>query len=298
MIAKTSIGRSFKGCCDYNIEKVEKGKGEMLLSQGVRDFDRAAMVADFVRQAKMNPDLSRSVWHTSLSFAPTDEARLKQDPQLMEKVARDYLKGMGLDQSQYVVIRHSDTDHSHLHIIANRVANDGQTVSDSLNYQRQSKLMRQIEQQHDLTPTVEQPQRKSLEKVPDRDRQRIEMRDQVRGCLKQAASKEEFSQALGRQGIRLIVNRTDEGVSRGLTFSRSTLNIKGEEGETISFKGSKLHKDLGLSGIQQQLQLNAQLRQKREQEREKSHKVVEAQKPEKSPQIEEKQPKRGIGRGM
>ena len=75
MIGKTSIGRSFKGCCAYNMQKVEMGKGEILLSQGVRDFDQQAMVADFVRQAQMNPDLSRSVWHTAISFDPQDEAR-------------------------------------------------------------------------------------------------------------------------------------------------------------------------------------------------------------------------------
>ena len=40
MIGKTSIGRSFKGCCSYNMEKVEMGKGEVLMSQGVRDYER------------------------------------------------------------------------------------------------------------------------------------------------------------------------------------------------------------------------------------------------------------------
>ena len=46
MIAKTNIGRSFKGCCSYNLQKVEMGKGEILMSQGVRDYDQAAMVAE------------------------------------------------------------------------------------------------------------------------------------------------------------------------------------------------------------------------------------------------------------
>ena len=57
MIGKTSIGRSFKGCC--GLQHAESGNGERgnLLSQGVRDFDQQAMVADFVRQAQMNPDL-------------------------------------------------------------------------------------------------------------------------------------------------------------------------------------------------------------------------------------------------
>ena len=136
MIGKTTIGRSFKGCVAYNMEKVEQGKGDILFSQGVRDYDQRGMVADFVRQTQMNSELSRSVWHTAISFDPQDEARLKANPQLVESVAKDYLQGMDLGQTQHVVIRHRDTEHSHFHIIANRVANDGHTVGDSHNYSR------------------------------------------------------------------------------------------------------------------------------------------------------------------
>lgn len=297
MIAKTTIGRSFKGCCAYNMAKVEQGQGEILMSQGVRDYDRAAMVADFTRQAKQNPDLTRSVWHTSLSFAPQDETRLRANPQLVQQVASDYLKSMKLDQSQYVVIQHRDTAHSHLHIIANRVRFDGHTVSDGQNYARQTQLMRQIEERYGLTPTVEQSQRKSVERLPERDRSRIAMRDQVRDCLKKSANAQELRQALAKHGIRIEVNRAADNVARGLTFSKLSKDDKGEE-ITTSFKGSKLHKNLSLVNVQRQLRLNAELGQKQAQECEKSQSIVNQPKPEKAPRIEQNHPKRGFGRSM
>lgn len=297
MIGKTSIGRSFKGCCTYNMEKVERGKGEVILSQGVRDYERRAMVADFVRQAQMNPNLTRSVWHTAVSFDPKDETRLRADPQLMHKVASDYLKGMGLDQSQYVVIRHRDTAQAHFHIVANRVANDGQTVSDSHNYSRSETLLRQIEQHYQLTPMQEQAQRQSLENLPNRDRSRIEIRDQVRESLSRSTSGQELRADLAKYHITMIVNRDKVGQPRGISFEQVKADQNGEEIK-VAFKGSKLHQNLGMGQIQAQLALNAQQRQKHAIEIDREKERSQAQKTEKSPQIEDKVPKRGFGRSL
>ena len=309
MIGKTSIGRSFKGCCAYNMAKVEQGQGTVLFSQGVRDYDRAGMVADFVRQAQMNPDLGRSVWHTALSFNPQDEARLGTDPQLMHQVARDYLTGMGLAHSQYVVIEHRDTGHRHFHIIANRVDNQGQTVSDSHNYSRSETLLRQIEAKYGLTPMSEQAQRQGLEKLPERDRSRIEMRDQVRESLSRSTTGGELREDLARHGITMLVNRDQAGQPRGISFERVSQDEGGGAVKT-AFKGSKLHQQLGIHQLQAQLGHNARLRQAQQQALEaadrqkqavavaKEKDRVDAQKLEKSPQIDDKLPKRGMSRGL
>jgi hypothetical protein len=261
MIGKTTIGRSFKGCCAYNMDKVEQGKGEIVFSQGVRDYDQRAMVADFVRQSQMNPELSRSVWHTAISFDPQDEARLKANPGLVQSVARDYLAGMGLDQTQHVVIRHRDTEHSHFHIIANRVGDDGQTVSDSNNYKRSQKLLREIEQRHQLTPMQEQGQRAKIDHLPEGDRQRIEMRDQVRQALSESKEAMTFREKLGTYGINVIMNRDKDGFARGITFER-TIQDEGGKEKQVAFKGSKLHQSLSVIKIQEQLIKNSGMSQR------------------------------------
>ena len=294
MIGKTTIGRSFKGCVAYNMEKVEQGKGEILFSEGVRDYDQRGMVADFMRQSQMNPELSRSVWHTAISFDPQDEARLKANPGLVESVAKDYLPGMGLDQTQHVVIRHRDTEHTHFHIIANRVGDDGQAISDSHNYSRSQKLLREIEQRHQLTPLQEQGQRAKIDHLPERDRQRIEMRDQVRQSLSRSATGQELRADLGQHGITMTVNKDQAGQPRGVSFERPGQ----EEGQRVGFKGSKLHQKLSLGEIQKQLGKNAEQRQK--QARANELKTDRHGYPirEKGQEIEEKEAKRGFGRRM
>lgn len=294
MIAKTSIGRSFKGCCSYNMQKVEQGKGQVLLSQGVRDYELKGMVADFTRQAMLNPELTRSVWHTAVSFDPQDEARLKREPELMQAVATDYLKGMGLDQSQYVVIQHYDTNHTHFHIIANRVANDGHTVSDSHNFSRSEKLLREIEQQRSLTLLKEQSYRLGIEHLPQSDRHRLEMRNDVRQSLEQSTTSAELRTNLAQRGIELIVNRNQAGQARGVSFERMSQDENGAS-VRIAFKGSKLHQTLSLGHIQQELGLNAQ---RRALELAQQRELAKAQELAISPQNEEKQLKRGRGLRM
>ena len=48
----------------------------------------------------------------------------------MVGIAAEYLSGMGIRNTQFIIARHRDREHPHLHILFNRVDNDGRTVSD------------------------------------------------------------------------------------------------------------------------------------------------------------------------
>jgi hypothetical protein len=246
MIGKTSIGTSFGGCVAYQYEKVEKGIGEVLLSQGVRDYNREEMTADFNAQRKMNPNLGQAVWHTSISFKPEEAARL--DSEKMKAIAQDWLKGMNLDQTQYAVIRHTDTDHPHFHIIANRVANDGQTISDSHNYARSQKLLRQLELKHGLSVVqkLKQEQRLSLAHVPEPDRTRIGLRDEIRSLVASTSSLEELRQAAQAKQIKMEIGTNQAGQPVGVRFEQNGYR----------FKGSELDRGLSMAQITQKLSLN------------------------------------------
>ena len=50
---------------------------------------------------------------------------------------------------------HFDQNHSHIHIVANRVKFSGDVVSDSQDYKRSEKLIRSLEQKYHLTKLVE-----------------------------------------------------------------------------------------------------------------------------------------------
>jgi hypothetical protein len=101
---------------------------------------------------ELRPSLNRYVYHTSLNFPNSDNRRLDNDKMLA--IAHDYMEAMGLSNNQYILFRHHDAEHPHLHILANRITFDGTVVSDSNNYKRSEEILRGLEEKYNLV-TVE-----------------------------------------------------------------------------------------------------------------------------------------------
>ena len=146
MIAKISKGGSFGGAVDYVLDK---GKdAELLAGLGVRMKDRDSIVRSFRMQAALNPHLSKPVGHIVLAFSAQDAARL--DNRRMVGIAAEYLSGMGIRNTQFIIARHRDREHPHLHILFNRVDNDGRTVSDRNDRYRSERLCKELTVRHGL----------------------------------------------------------------------------------------------------------------------------------------------------
>jgi hypothetical protein len=162
MVSRTTIGSSFDGVLRYQFagpeDKPTDKKAEVLDACGVRDYCVKSMIADFNRSRSLRPGLNKVVWHTSLSFNPKDEAKL--DNEKMLAVALDYIKAMGLEHTQYVIVRHHDRPgHNHLHIVASRIAIAPSptgpvltVVKDGGNFYRSKIALTRIIQDHGLTP--------------------------------------------------------------------------------------------------------------------------------------------------
>jgi hypothetical protein len=114
MIAHTNTGSSFQGILSYCLEREE---AEVLYQEGVSGTvsDMGFYIDMFAEQ---RTDLSKTVYHTSLSFDYQDQLSNEQ----MIEIAQNYLKKFGFKNNQYAIIRHSDTSHCHIHIVANVTA--------------------------------------------------------------------------------------------------------------------------------------------------------------------------------
>ena len=100
------------------------------------------------RRAALNPHLSKPVGHIVLAFSAQDAARL--DNRRMVGIAAEYLSGMGIRNTQFIIARHRDREHPHLHILFNRVDNDGRTVSDRNDRYRSERLCKELTVRHGL----------------------------------------------------------------------------------------------------------------------------------------------------
>lgn len=80
------------------------------------------------------------------------------DSEKLLAIAHDYLAANGFTNNQYMIFRHYDAGHPHLHLLVNRICFDGTVVSDSNNYTKSEAIVREIAQRYNLI-TVEPSKR-------------------------------------------------------------------------------------------------------------------------------------------
>ena len=142
MIGKQIKGRSFSKLLKYLFSK----DGAVLIGRNMEGTTPQELAAEFRFSQQLNPKVNRVVYHVSLSLPPSEH--LEND--IWHEIAKKYLQAMGFDMNQYAVVRHSDRDHDHAHIVASRVRLDGTTVSDSWDYRRSEAVIRQLERDYGL----------------------------------------------------------------------------------------------------------------------------------------------------
>ena len=147
MLAKQFKGRDFYGCLAYVLGK----DGATQIGGNLSRANSDVLNHEFTEVSLKRSNLSRWVYHCALSLAPGETL----SNATWRSVARDYLDAMGFEKSQFVLVRHTDTEsHQHVHIVANRVGMDGKTVSDSFDHYRAQTVVRAIEESYLLRPVL------------------------------------------------------------------------------------------------------------------------------------------------
>ena len=146
MIAKIMKGSGFKGVINYILDP-KKGT-ELIDSLGVRTDGINHIVQSFIDQTELNPRVSKVVGHISLSFSVQDSPKLNNE--WMAQIAREYMEKMGIKDTQYIIGRHFDKEHPHIHIAFNRIDNNGKTISDRNDRFRSEKICKELTAKYGL----------------------------------------------------------------------------------------------------------------------------------------------------
>ena len=145
MIAKIIQGHGFRGAVNYVLDKKN---ARLLYSEGVRLKDKASIIQSFITQCKLKPKISKPVAHISLDFSAQDKDRLTD--KFMVDASHDYLEKMGYGNTQYIIARHHDTEHPHLHLVINRIDNNGNRISDQNEKLRNTKVCMELTKKYGL----------------------------------------------------------------------------------------------------------------------------------------------------
>ena len=175
-------GRGFAGTIDYDrdLDGRHKKDARILYARGVDvfynpdgvlDADSRQLARSFRAQAMMNPDVKKCVNHLWISYKPGDllamvnncytgkrhfislddsivalgEKRINAitNKTMVEDTMR-LLKEMKYDNTQFIIVRHSEKDNPHVHVILNMVDNEGARLNDFQEKKRGIEICKQI----------------------------------------------------------------------------------------------------------------------------------------------------------
>ena len=238
MTAKILTRQSFSRATNYIFKD---GRSEVIDSKGIMATDPLSAAASFKVQAMLRPEIKSPVGHICISFHPDDTPRLTNE--LMVELCEAYMKGMGINDTQFLLVRHYDTKHPHMHLVFNRIDDKGKLISDRNWYLKNEKVCKKIKTQYGLTFS-QGKQNVNLDRLRPDDRRRYEMYYDVKNALAEATSFTDFQNRLDSFGIKTVFKRSSKsGDLQGITFKR----------DGYSIKGSKLDRSLSLIRIMKSL---------------------------------------------
>lgn len=129
MVAIIKTSTSLRRPVHYNENKVEQGVAELLLTQNYPSKDAEQSVElrlkYLLKLAGLNSRTSVNAVHISLNFAPGEDFEKEK----LQKIATEYMRGINFENQPYLVYKHTDAGHPHLHIVTTNIELDGKRIA-------------------------------------------------------------------------------------------------------------------------------------------------------------------------
>ena len=249
MIGKQIKGTGFRGCLNYVLGK----KDAALIGGTMCGQTPEELAAEFAITRQLRPNLKVAVFHATLSVDSTEKLEDSEDnDQRWLAIAANYMKAMEFDNNQYAVVKHSDTEHDHIHIVASRICLDGGVVDDSWDYYKSQETIRQLERDYNLeavTPSWETDKRAQTTgehrqlKSKGNKSVRVQLQDLIDEVTQDNPSMPEFVERLQQQGPEVQVTLTGIGFSQGISYNLDGVALSGTQlGRAYTFSGLQKHR--------------------------------------------------------
>lgn len=233
MIAKNIKGKGFAGCVRY----VLNYKHQLLEAEGVLADSAESIIRSFAMQRSMRGEIAKPVGHIPISFAPEDKPRMTNE--FMLQLAKEYMQEMGIGNTQYIVVRHHNTDNDHLHIVYNRIDNDLKLISVNNDYKKNIKVCKKLKDKHDLTYGIGK-ERVKREKLNHPDKAKYQIYDAVRATIVNSPDYKTLESLLKPYGVSMQFKlRRGTDLVEGVSFAKNDCSFKGSQVDRL-FSHKKL----------------------------------------------------------
>ena len=272
-----SSGSGFGGTLNYDLDKDGRNdkETEILHAEGVDVIvcpdgklhgDPQHMARSFRMQAEMNPRVEKCVKHMYLSYLPQDIVAMvnnavpkemavdtvqqavkqfgqeKVDQIVNQAMIFDWkvvLKDLGYENTQFLIVRHSEKSNPHSHCVLNMVDNEGKRLKDHGEMRKGVKACRDLTIRRGYCWGEHKSVSQSKSERPY-ERERQSMCKDIYGIIKDGTDAVTLQKEAARLGIT-VKYRTDKqtGYIKGVSFERGG----------VRFQGGKLDRSLSASRI-------------------------------------------------
>ena len=244
-VGNITRGDGFDGAVGYCMDK----NGAELIGGNMSGTTRQEITAEFGFSRSLRPNCKKPVWHCSLSLPPSESMTDEQ----WQNFAEDYMQRMGfdLDNHQYMVVKHSDTEHEHVHIVSSRIGLDGSLWHGRNDVKKMHRTLAKMETEYGLQVTPGRAMdenhtaslsRGEIEKSirTNEAPAKLVLQQAIDESLEDNPTAPVFIERLEAVGIGVRPSIAKTGRVQGLSF----------EFEGTSIKGSKLGKKYGFGQLQ------------------------------------------------
>ena len=159
MVAKITIPKSIEAALNYNEKKVQKGTAQCLCAANYLN-DAAKMnfhqkLDGFETNNRLNKMATTKTLHVSLNFDPSE----KLPENKLVEIASVYMDKIGFGEQPFLVYKHKDAGHPHIHIVSTIIKADGSRINThNIGRNQSEKARKEIEQLYGLLKAERQQQ--------------------------------------------------------------------------------------------------------------------------------------------
>ncbi|RZJ56025.1 MAG: relaxase [Flavobacterium sp.] len=128
MVARILTGSSIRGLINYNESKVTLGTATPILANrfglDIEQLELRHKVARFEHLTKLNSRVKTNAVHIMLNFDPAEILPTEK----LQMIAVDYMNGIGFDEQPFLVYKHDDANHPHIHIVTTNIKADSSRI--------------------------------------------------------------------------------------------------------------------------------------------------------------------------
>ncbi|MBB4808315.1 hypothetical protein HNP38_003662 [Chryseobacterium defluvii] len=235
MVSKAKSIRGSAKSIEYIQSDKVLGDAMELDRNGIISSDPNEILQEFRLMQEANEKCQKNT--ISIVISPSSEKEFSKAE--LREITRTHLKGLGLSENQYLATVHQSTGQTHIHVIANRIDEQGKAVSDSFISKRSQDISEKIAQEKGLLTAKDWKKINEVTISP--------VKEEIKQAHDFAKSKahdfSQYSELMKGRGVEVIPAINKQGEMQGFKFLHPHSGL--------CFKASDIGKNAGIKDLLQ-----------------------------------------------